>query len=104
MLSLVAFEHSSVPLRKVIEPPCAACPCFLCIHRFFRHFTMLAVPTPSDSAIKTILSSIITGFLADFNPEVRSLSGPVVLASVDAYNRCAAAAATSVCCFHGIAV
>jgi hypothetical protein len=51
---------------------------------------MLAIPPASDSAIKTILSSIINGFLAEFCPEVRSLSGPVVLASVDAYNRCAA--------------
>lgn len=49
---------------------------------------MLAIPPASDSAIKTILSSIINGFLAEFSPEVRSLSGPVVLASVDAYNRC----------------
>lgn len=48
---------------------------------------MLAIPPPSDSATKTILSSIINGFLAEFPPEVRSLSGPVVLASVDAYNR-----------------
>lgn len=52
---------------------------------------MLAVPPPSDSATKTILSSIVNGFLAEFSPEVRSLSGPIVLASVEAYNRCAAA-------------
>jgi hypothetical protein len=48
---------------------------------------MLAIPPPSDSVTKTILSSIVNGFLAEFNPEVRSLSGPVVLASIDAYNR-----------------
>lgn len=48
---------------------------------------MLAIPPPSGSATKTILSSIVNGFLAEFNPEVRSLSGPVVLASIDAYNR-----------------
>ncbi|WIA13579.1 hypothetical protein OEZ85_007146 [Tetradesmus obliquus] len=55
--------------------------------RFFRHFTMLSIPPPSDAAIKTILSSILTGFLADFAPDLRSMAGPLVNASTAAYNR-----------------
>jgi hypothetical protein len=50
---------------------------------------MLSIPPPSDAAIKTILSSILTGFLAEFSPDLRSMAGPLVNASTAAYNRCA---------------
>lgn len=59
----------------------------LILCRFFRHFTMLAIPPPSDAAVKTILSSIFCGFLADFPADISSMAGPVVDASIAAYNR-----------------
>jgi hypothetical protein len=48
---------------------------------------MLSIPPPPDAAIKTILSSILTGFLAEFSPDLRSMAGPLVNASTAAYNR-----------------
>ena len=62
--------------------------CSLHVCRFTRHFTMLAVPPPSDTITKTILSSIIGGWLTEFPPDVRSMTGAVVSASVEAYTRC----------------
>ena len=55
--------------------------------RFVRHFTMLCVPPPSETATKTILSAIFGGFLTDFPPDFKSVCQPVVNASVEAYNR-----------------
>ncbi|KAK9823491.1 hypothetical protein WJX72_003121 [[Myrmecia] bisecta] len=55
--------------------------------RFMRHFTQLCVPPPSDAITKSILSTILGGFLADFPPDFRSLCGPLVTCSVEAYNR-----------------
>lgn len=55
--------------------------------RFVRHFTMLCVPPPSDTATKTILSAIFNGFLADFPKDFAALSQPIVACSVEAYNR-----------------
>lgn len=56
--------------------------------RFLRHFTMLAVPPPSDAAIKTILTAILSGFLAaEFPADMKGVTGPVVNASVEVYNR-----------------
>jgi dynein heavy chain len=50
---------------------------------------MLAVPPPSDAATKTILTAILGGFLSDFGADIKALCGPLVNASVEAYNRCA---------------
>jgi dynein heavy chain len=56
--------------------------------RFLRHFTMLAVPPPSDAAIKTILTAILSGFLAaEFPVDMKGITAPVVNASVEVYNR-----------------
>lgn len=55
--------------------------------RFVRHFTLLSIPQPSDACVKTILSSIFSGFLSDFPPDFRRLCSPVVNSSVEAYNR-----------------
>eukprot|EP00879_Flechtneria_rotunda_P020212 GHRR01021253.1.p1 GENE.GHRR01021253.1~~GHRR01021253.1.p1 ORF type:complete len:968 (+),score=349.26 GHRR01021253.1:519-3422(+) len=55
--------------------------------RLLRHFTMLAIPPPSDTATKTILSSILNGFLAEFAADVRAMAGALVNASIEAYNR-----------------
>lgn len=55
--------------------------------RFVRHFTLLSIPQPSDACMKTILSSIYSGFLNDFAPDLRKLATPVVNSSVEAYNR-----------------
>ncbi|GBF88264.1 dynein heavy chain axonemal protein, partial [Raphidocelis subcapitata] len=41
--------------------------------RFFRHFTMLSVPPPSDGATKAILSALLGGFLSDFAPDLRAM-------------------------------
>lgn len=49
---------------------------------------MLSVPPPSDVAAKAIFGGILSGFLGDFSPELRSMAGPLVAASVEAYNRC----------------
>ncbi|KAL3154307.1 hypothetical protein ABBQ32_013792 [Trebouxia sp. C0010 RCD-2024] len=58
--------------------------------RFARHFTQLCVPPPSDAAIKTILSTILGGFLADWSPDLRALCSPIVTCAVEAYNRVSA--------------
>lgn len=58
--------------------------------RFVRHFTLLCMPAPSEACMKTILSSIFNGFLTDFSPELRTVSGPIVNATVEAYTRCEA--------------
>lgn len=55
--------------------------------RFVRHFTMLCVPPPSEQATKTILSAIFNGFLSEFPSDFKSVSQPIVNASVEAYNR-----------------
>jgi len=55
--------------------------------RFFRHFNMLNVPPPNDACMKTILSSIYSGFLRDFTPEFQDCVKPVVDSSVEVYRR-----------------
>eukprot|EP00873_Tetraselmis_striata_P045243 jgi/Tetstr1/465507/TSEL_010176.t1 len=56
--------------------------------RFFRHFTTLCVPPPSDAAVKTIFSAIYAGFLGDgFPPEYRSMVKAVVDSSLESYKR-----------------
>lgn len=58
--------------------------------RFVRHFTQLCIPPPSDAATKTILTTILGGFLADWAPEIRALCNPIVVSAVEAYNRVSA--------------
>mgnify|MGYP001811161525 CR=1 FL=1 len=59
--------------------------CYVC--RFLRHFTLLSVPPPSDTATKAILGALLGGFLSDFCADIKAMCGPLVNASVDAYNR-----------------
>ena len=58
--------------------------------RFVRHFTQLCVPPPSDAAIKTILTTILGGFLADWPADLKALCSPIVASAVEAYNRVSA--------------
>ena len=46
--------------------------------RMIRHFGMFSIPSPSDTALKTIFSAILGGFLQDFQPAVRGLAGNAV--------------------------
>ena len=58
--------------------------------RFVRHFAQLCIPPPSDAAIKTILTTILGGFLADWAPDLKALCSPLVTCAVEAYNRVSA--------------
>ena len=58
--------------------------------RFVRHFSQLCIPPPSDAAIKTILTTILGGFLADWPADLRALCTPIVASAVEAYNRVSA--------------
>ena len=51
---------------------------------------MLSMPPPSEASTKSLLTALLGGFLLDFSADLRSLCGPLVNASVDAYNRSAA--------------
>ena len=56
--------------------------------RFFRHFTMLCVPPPSDAVVKTIFSAIFSGFLDNgFTPDYKSMVKAVVDSSLESYKR-----------------
>ena len=57
--------------------------------RFVRHFSMFLIPSPSDSALKTIFKAIMTGFLNDFVPTLRDLASPIVSAATEIYERIA---------------
>ena len=57
--------------------------------RMIRHFTLLSVPPPSDASTKTIFSTILQGFLADFNADVQQLCNPLVSASLQVYQQVA---------------
>jgi hypothetical protein len=83
--------HAHPPTHTHTRPPA----------RLLRHFAVLAVPPPSDTGIKAILSGILSGFLLEFPPEVRRLAGSVVTASVEAYSRCAASVCVCVWCVWG---
>ncbi|CBY22454.1 unnamed protein product [Oikopleura dioica] len=53
--------------------------------RMIRHFAMFSIPSPSDTALKTIFSSILGGFLQDFAPNVRGMATGAVQAAIDIY-------------------
>lgn len=55
--------------------------------RFLRHFTQLCVPPPSEAATKTILTTILGGFLADWPQDLKGLCNPLVACATEAYNR-----------------
>lgn len=53
--------------------------------RFFRHFNMLNVPSPSDGVLDTILSSILHGFLQDFPDDFNKALKPIVSSSISLF-------------------
>ena len=55
--------------------------------RFFRHFTMMSIPSPSESAMKTIFKSILGGHLKSFPPQFASLLNGLVSSTVDVFFR-----------------
>ncbi|XP_051785909.1 dynein axonemal heavy chain 6 [Erpetoichthys calabaricus] len=55
--------------------------------RFFRHFSMFCLPTPSESSLKQIFKAILGGFLTDFPPAVKQTATSIVDASVEIYRR-----------------
>eukprot|EP00698_Gefionella_okellyi_P007651 TRINITY_DN186_c0_g4_i1.p1 TRINITY_DN186_c0_g4~~TRINITY_DN186_c0_g4_i1.p1 ORF type:complete len:3955 (+),score=1074.62 TRINITY_DN186_c0_g4_i1:43-11907(+) len=55
--------------------------------RFFRHFNMLNIPPPSDDSMRKIFGSILGGFFANFQPEVRATTKSIVDSSVEVYTR-----------------
>lgn len=57
--------------------------------RMIRHFTLLSVPPPSDASTKTIFSTILQGFLGDFNSDIQQLCHPLVNASLQIYQQVA---------------
>lgn len=57
--------------------------------RFVRHFGMLLLPSPNETALKVIFKSIMKGFLDDFSQEVIDLGEPMVNAAVEIYQRIA---------------
>ncbi|XP_047672459.1 dynein axonemal heavy chain 6 isoform X2 [Tachysurus fulvidraco] len=55
--------------------------------RFIRHFSMLCLPTPSESCLKQIFKAILSGFLSDFPAAVKQAAGSIVDAAVEIYRR-----------------
>ncbi|PVD36438.1 hypothetical protein C0Q70_03422 [Pomacea canaliculata] len=55
--------------------------------RLFRHFSMLAIPSPTEHSLKHMFLAIITGFLMDFPTAVRQCNEPIVMAAVEIYFR-----------------
>ena len=53
--------------------------------RMIRHFGMFSIPSPSEQALKTIFSSILGGFLQDFQPAVRGTATNAVQAAIEIY-------------------
>ncbi|KAA3677119.1 dynein heavy chain, axonemal, partial [Paragonimus westermani] len=57
--------------------------------RLVRHFSVLAIPPPSEANLKQIFSTILKGFLRDFSQTVRGATEAVVSAAVEIYVRMA---------------
>ncbi|XP_069482525.1 dynein axonemal heavy chain 6 [Ambystoma mexicanum] len=55
--------------------------------RFFRHFSMLCLPTPSEHSLKQIFQAILNGFLNEFPPAVKQTAASIVDAAVEIYHR-----------------
>lgn len=55
--------------------------------RFTRHFSMMFIPTTSENAMRTIFTSILDGFLADFPTNIANLSIAIVQASIAVYSQ-----------------
>jgi dynein heavy chain len=55
--------------------------------RFTRHFNVLCFPPASDSALTSIFSSILNGFLSKFEPEIQKMAAGTVAATIEVYTR-----------------
>lgn len=55
--------------------------------RFVRHFALFCMPPPSRVWMNRIFTSILTGFLEPFTPDVRAKCSEVVSATVEMYLR-----------------
>ena len=55
--------------------------------RFLRHFSIMNVPAASDYVLKHMFTSILNGFLTEFQPTVRQNAENVVSAAVEIYAR-----------------
>lgn len=53
--------------------------------RLLRHFSMLAIPSPSNQVLNNIYRAILRGFFADFVNEIREMADPLVNASIATY-------------------
>ncbi|VDK35198.1 unnamed protein product [Taenia asiatica] len=58
--------------------------------RLVRHFSVLAIPSPSEMTLKHIFSSIMTGFMQDYPQGLRPLGDSIVGGAVEMYGRLAA--------------
>lgn len=58
--------------------------------RFFRHFAMLSIAPASPSVLRVIFSSILSGHLRDYHPDVQSFCKAAVEASIELFERISA--------------
>ncbi|CAH8871669.1 unnamed protein product [Trichobilharzia szidati] len=57
--------------------------------RLIRHFSLFAIPPPSETSLKQIFSSIINGYFLEFPQGVRNNGDAVVNSAVEIYSRMA---------------
>ncbi|CAH8607094.1 unnamed protein product [Heterobilharzia americana] len=57
--------------------------------RLIRHFSLFAIPPPSETSLKQIFSAIINGYLLEFSQGVRNTGESIVNAAVEIYSRMA---------------
>lgn len=55
--------------------------------RFSRHFNVMCIPPASDSALTLIFSSIVSGFLTKFEPEIQKMTLGVVAGTIEIYQK-----------------
>ncbi|ODM98966.1 Dynein heavy chain 6, axonemal [Orchesella cincta] len=53
--------------------------------RLLRHFSMMAIPSPSNAVLTNIYRSILRGFFAEFANEIREMADQIVSASISTY-------------------
>lgn len=57
--------------------------------RFTRHFSLFAIPPPSENSMEMIYESILSGFfqMNGFDKSINELCTPIVQSSIEAYKR-----------------
>eukprot|EP00599_Poterioochromonas_sp_BG-1_P017876 CAMPEP_0173166600 /NCGR_PEP_ID=MMETSP1105-20130129/22117_1 /TAXON_ID=2985 /ORGANISM="Ochromonas sp., Strain BG-1" /LENGTH=3828 /DNA_ID=CAMNT_0014087887 /DNA_START=639 /DNA_END=12125 /DNA_ORIENTATION=- len=55
--------------------------------RFTRHFNVLCMPPASENALTVIFTSILSGFLSKFEPEIQKMASGVVAATIEVYTK-----------------